>query len=118
MVSMADPDFVESITDVAVMVTTVAEGGAANKPEEEIAPVEARQVTEESKLPVPCTVAAHWSVSPATCVETRHETATEEMVGDGDGPPEYPPPQALHIAATRESGRTITSLRTVQHITA
>jgi hypothetical protein len=58
-VTLKEPDFVGSATDVAVMVTAAAEGGAVKSPEGEIEPEDAPQVTDESKLPVPRTIAEH-----------------------------------------------------------
>lgn len=46
------------------MVTAVIDDttGAVNKPEDEIVPALAVQVTAELKFPVPATVAEHWLV--------------------------------------------------------
>ena len=48
---------------------------------EDIVPRLAVQVTVESKLPVPCTVAEHWLVWPSCTVAGLHETLTEVIVG-------------------------------------
>jgi hypothetical protein len=61
-VTVALPDLLVSWVEVAVIVTgseVTPPGGAVNKPELEIVPALADQVTLELKLPVPITVAEH-----------------------------------------------------------
>jgi hypothetical protein len=84
-VIVADPDFVESCTDVAVIVACVAviTVGAVKTPEAVIVPALADQVTVELKLPVPCIVGVHWLVCPDWMVEGRQESITEVMLGIG-----------------------------------
>ncbi len=53
---------VESPAAVAVTVTLPAEAGTVRSPEMLIEPADAVQFTAELKLPVPVTVAVHWSV--------------------------------------------------------
>jgi hypothetical protein len=64
IVTDAVPDTPEFWTEVAVTVSTrlVLTTGAVSTPEAEIEPALALQVTVETKLPVPVTVAEHWLV--------------------------------------------------------
>lgn len=60
-VTEAEPDFVVSCVDVAVIVASrlAVTVGAVNSPDEEMEPADALQVTLWLKLPVPETVAEH-----------------------------------------------------------
>ena len=99
-VTEAVPDLVVSCVLVAVMVTDPAVAGAVNRPAVLIAPAAADHVTEELKLPVPCTVALHCEVACAATGEGVHETVTDKMEEDGGGwlLLELPPPQAVAIS--------------------
>lgn len=70
---------------VAVMVAVAAETGAVKSPVELIAPTLADHVTDELKLPVPCTFALHCDVPPPAIVTGLQVTDTDETDGDGVG---------------------------------
>ncbi len=65
---------------VAVTVRLPSVAGAVNRPDDEIVPAVADQVTAELKLPVPCTVAVHWAVPPVVTVDGWQLTDTDVMV--------------------------------------
>lgn len=97
--TVAGPDLDVSATDVAVIVTCPEVLGAVNSPEVEMLPAEAVQVTDVLKLPVPCTLAEHWSVCPSGTEEAAHDTVTEVIVGGGLPP--LPQPAATNAAAMK-----------------
>ena len=79
-VTVAVPDLLGSCTEVAVIVAnsvTTPPEGAVNRPELEMVPALAAQVTAELKFPVPITVAEHWLVCPYMMVEGEQVTLTE-----------------------------------------
>ena len=76
IVTVAEPDFVVSCVDVAVIVAVPAADGV-NTPEEEIEPPVAVQVTAEPKFPVPVTVAEHVLVWAVVMEDGEHETLTD-----------------------------------------
>lgn len=65
---------------VAVTVRLPAAAGAVSRPDEEIVPPVADQVTAELKLPVPCTVAVHCAVPPVVTVAGWQPAETDVMV--------------------------------------
>lgn len=60
------------------MVTFAGEDGAVKAPLDVIAPALTDHMTEEFKLPFPCTVALHCESAPGATVVGVHEIATEE----------------------------------------
>jgi hypothetical protein len=78
-----------------------------NKPELEMVPALAAQVTAELKVPVPITVAEHWLVCPYRIVDGEQATVTEVI--DDDPPlPLAPEPQAvIHNTPHTTSSRPI-----------
>ncbi len=85
-VTIVMPDLEVSWVEVTVIV--ICSGafptlGAVNKPDAEIDPALAAQVTTELKLPVPFTVTEHWLVWPYWMVEGEQVTVTEVIVGAG-----------------------------------
>jgi hypothetical protein len=105
------PSLVVSCVEVAVIVTGMVDDtvGAVNKPEEDICPALALQVTAELKFPVPVTVAEHWLVWPDVTVEGEHEAVTDVMV-DVLPPPPLPPQAAINTKLP--IANRIASLRT------
>ena len=88
-VTVAAPDLLVSWVEVAVIVTcsvVTPPEGAVNKPELEMVPALAVQVTPELKFPVPITVAEHWLVCPYRMVEGEQVTVTEVIVDDPPPP--------------------------------
>jgi hypothetical protein len=110
--TVAVPDLVVSCVEVAVTVTLVAAEtmGAVNRPEEDICPAFALQVTAELKFPVPMTVAEHWLVWPDVTVLGEHDAVTDVMVVVP--PLLLPPPQAA-ISMRLPIATRIASLRTI-----
>ena len=75
-------DFAVFSTLVAVTVTFSAVDGAVSRPEDEIVPAEALQVTAALNAPVPSTVAENCPVAPSTMM-AGPETDTLVIVGVG-----------------------------------
>jgi hypothetical protein len=80
--------------------------GAVNKPDEEIVPALALQVTAEVKLPVPLTLAVHWLVAPEVTVVGEQLTLTEVMVEVFDPPPPLPQ-AAIHSTLDTANNKEI-----------
>lgn len=105
IVTLAEPDFVVSSVDVAVIVAVPAAAPVTLPEELTVAtPVlEDVQVTPELKLPVPVTVGVHEAEDP-TVIDDGHVTETAVIVGCGGGgadpPPPPPPPHALIRASS------------------
>src|SRR5271157_4640593 len=107
--TVVEPDLVASCTDVAVTVIGVAEEiepGGMSRPDADMVPTDADQLTAELKLPVPVTVAEHWLVWPNGIVAGVQVTRTELMVGAGSAPPMLPP-QLLMMSRPAERRITI-----------
>jgi hypothetical protein len=77
--TLAEPDFVLSCVEVAVMLAVPVPLGV-NRPPEVMLPPVADHVTAELKLPVPLTVAEQALVCEVVIDDGRHETVTEVMV--------------------------------------
>ena len=82
IVTDCELNFVVSSTLVAVTVTFSAVDGAVSRPEDEIVPAEALQVTAALYAPVPSTVAENCPVAPST-MAAGPETDTLVIVGVG-----------------------------------
>lgn len=110
-VTVAVPETLVFWVEVAVTVTVCVEVtvGAVSKPELEIEPVLALQVTAVLKLPVPPTMAEHWLVPPELTVEGEQLTWTEVTVEEEDPP--LLPQAAIHI--TLPSKHNNPKLRTI-----
>ena len=80
IVTLAEPDLVESCIEVAVTVAVPAPEGA-NTPVEVIVPLVAVQVTPELKFPLPSTVAVHVLVWAGVMEDGVQTTLTEVIVG-------------------------------------
>jgi len=79
-----------------------------NKPELDMVPALAVQVTAELKFPVPVTVVEHWLVWPYRMVEGEQLTLTDVIDDDA---PLLPPPQAAinpRLASTSNSNNFCT----------
>jgi len=105
-VTVADPDFVVSWVEVALIVSepelgTVA--GAVYTPELDIVPETAAHVTAELYAPVPDTTAEHWLVCPVGTLVGVQEAATELTVGVTVWLPLVPPPPQLVTGKTLEN---------------
>ena len=90
-ITVLEPDLVESCVEVAVILTGPGAPGAMKSPVLEMLPADACQETEVLNAPVPCTFAAHWSVSAASAEGAAHATFTEVMVEEeflGDDRPQ------------------------------
>jgi hypothetical protein len=82
-VIVASPDTARFCTLVAVTITAPAAAGAVKRPVGLMVPALADHVTEELKLPVPCTFALHWEIWLVTTVDGLQVTETEVTVEAG-----------------------------------
>lgn len=96
---------------VAVTVTLPGDEGAVNAPLELMAPAVTAQVTAESSVPVPCTVALHWELAPGATDGGVHATATEETCEETGwlGEELELPPQAMHASMAADARRRRTA---------
>ena len=90
--TVVDPDFVVSCTEIAVIFTLVCDvtTGGVNTPSKEMLPALTDQVTALLKFPVPRTVALHCDVGEdpdcGSCnTAGLHDGVTEVMVDVGGG---------------------------------
>ena len=107
--TVVEPDLVASCTEVAVTVIGVAEEiepGGMSRPDADMVPTDADQLTAELKLPVPVTVAEHWLVWLNGIVAGVQATRTEVMVGGASAAPILPP-QLLMMSRPAERRITI-----------
>lgn len=97
------------------MVTFSGDEGAVNAPLEVMAPALTDQVTAESVLPVPFTVALHCELAPGETVAGEQEIATEETCEEtgceGCDVEDLPPPQDAHKSIPAEQAMSNTAER-------
>lgn len=83
-VTVAEADFVESATLVAITVAVPALAGAVNRPAAEIEPLDAVHVTAVFVV-LPCTVAVNGIVPPVATLAVLGEIAIEDTGAGGSG---------------------------------
>jgi len=113
-VTVADPDFVVSWVEVAVIVSDPEVGtlaGAVYAPELDILPETADHVTAELYVPVPDTTAEHWLVCPVGTLVGEHEAVTELTVGVTVWLPLAPPPPLQLVTVKTPDNRPMESRR-------